>query len=194
LVPRQKIIANVPQNAAKRLKTLQNTAKHRKTPQNTTKHRKTPQNTTKICKTPQNTAKRRKRAHGCCQFATKCHKAPQNAAKHRKHRKTLENAGKRRKTPENAAKRRKTPQNATKYWELAISHRRTKYLGGLKNPAPFSGLLKLIVNHNWGAMAHGPENIFSGFCLETHVFGSNPPLKKNNFAGVIVYLTFWREQ
>ncbi len=146
LVLQQKIIANAlqnaakrcktPQNAAKRHKTPQNTAKHHKTPQNTAKHRKTPQNTAKHrktqqntakhSKTPQNTATHRKRAHGRCQFAAKCRKTPQNAAKRRK------------------------------YCELAISLRGTKYLGGLKKPAPFSGLLKLIVDHNWGAAAPFP--------------------------------------
>ena len=73
--------------------------------------------------------------------------------------KTPQNAAKRRKTPQNATKRRKTPQNAPKrhkYRELGISLRRTKYLGGLKIPAPFSGLLKLIMDQNWGAPAPFP--------------------------------------
>jgi hypothetical protein len=39
---------------------------------------------------------------------------------------------------------------------LAISLCGTKYLGGLKKPAHFSGLLKLIVDHNWGATAPFP--------------------------------------
>jgi len=43
-----------------------------------------------------------------------------------------------------------------KYRALAISLRATKYFVGLKNPAPFSGLLKLIVDQNWGATAPFP--------------------------------------
>ena len=88
-----------------------------------------------------------------CQRTAKCRKMSQNATKHRK---TQQKAAKGRKTPQNAATRRKTPQNATIYCKLAISLRGPKYLGGLKNPAPFSGLLKLIVDHNWGATAPFP--------------------------------------
>jgi hypothetical protein len=84
------------------------------------------QNAAKCCKMPQNAAKHCKCAHGHRQFAAKCRKMLQNAPKCRK---TPENAGKRRKTPENAAK-------CHKYCKLAISLRRTKYLGGLKTPAP----------------------------------------------------------
>ena len=69
-------------------------------------------------------------------------KLPQHEQK--KHWETPENAAKRRKTLQNAAKRRK-------YHGLVISLFGTKYLGGLENPAPFSGLLKLIVDQNWGA-------------------------------------------
>ena len=62
-----------------------------------------------------------------------------------------------------AAKRRKydrgcrqfTPK-CRKYHELVMSLRGTKYLGGGQKTAPFSGLLKLIVDHNWGAMAPFP--------------------------------------
>ncbi len=80
----------------------------------------------------QKAGKRCKRAHSCCQFA----------AKHRK-------------TPQNTAKRRKMLQNAAKYRELALGLR-DQIFGGLKNPAPFSGLLKLIMHHNWGATAPFP--------------------------------------
>ena len=75
-------------------------------------------------------------------------KPPKNAGNRRKppetagnRRKTPENTGKHRKTPENTGKHRKTPENTgkrRKYPELEISLRGTKYLGGLKKPAPFS--------------------------------------------------------
>ena len=136
LVLRRKLIANAPQNAAKHRKTPQNTAKCRKTPQNTAKHRKTPQNTAKHRKTPQN--------------ATNALTVVANL---------LLNAANHRQTPPNTAKHRKAPQNIAKhhkYCELAISLCGTKYLGGLKKPAHFSGLLKLIVDHNWGATAPFP--------------------------------------
>ena len=102
--------------------------------------------------------------------ARKCPKMPENAGKRRKTQKNaanmlavvanlLQNTGKCRKTPENAGNCWKTPENAgkrRKYCELAISLRGSKYLGRLKKPAPFSGLLKLIVDHNWGATAPFP--------------------------------------
>ena len=154
LVLQQKLIAKTPQNAAKRRKTPQNAAKRRKMPQNAAKCRKMPQNTAKGHKTPQNAEKRRKRAHGPFQFTAKCRKIPENARKCHK-------------TPQNAAKR-------CKYHELAIRLRGTKYLWGPKNPAPFSGQLKLIVDHNWGATApFPPENIFSGFFQDNQLSFSN---------------------
>ena len=148
------LVANVPKNATKRHKTPQNATTYHKTPQNATKRLKTPQNATKRHKTPQNAAK-------CCIML-------HNAAKHHK---TLQNAVKRRKLPQTCPRLlpvcHKTPQNTAKcrkYCKLAISLCGTKYLGGLKNPTPFSGLLKLIMDHNWGAtVPFPPENNVSSF-------------------------------
>ncbi len=113
----------MPQIAAKRRKTPQNTAKHHKTLQNTAKHRKTPQNAANalvvIANLPQNTRKRRK--------------MPQNAAK-------------RCKTLQNAAKRRKTPP-ILRIGDKSFLDQIFGGGGGVKNPAPILGLLKLIVDH-----------------------------------------------
>ena len=73
---------------------------------------------------------------------------PPNTAKRRK---TPQHS----KTPQNNAKQRKMLQNAAKYRELALGLRDQIFVG-LKNPAPFSGLLKLIMHHNWGATAPFP--------------------------------------
>jgi hypothetical protein len=152
LVLQRKLIANA----------LQNAAKCRKMPQNAAKCRKMPQNAAKCRKTPQNAAKRRKMPQTRSQLSPIHRKMPQNAAKRPK---TPENAGKHCKTPQNAAKRRKTLQNAANLanWGCLCG---TKYLGGLKNPVPFSGLLKLIVDTIGGPRPpFPPENIFTGFLI-----------------------------
>jgi len=74
LVPRLKLIANLPQIPLNRCESPQIAlANRRKMPQNAAKCHKTPQNAAKRRKTPQNTAKRRKTP----QNAAKCRKMPQ---------------------------------------------------------------------------------------------------------------------
>jgi hypothetical protein len=67
--------------------------------------------------------------------------------------------------PENAGKRRKMPQNATKsqksqktpqILQVGDKSLRDQIFGGAKKPTPFAGLLKLIVDHNWGGQGPLP--------------------------------------
>jgi hypothetical protein len=54
-------------------------------------------------------------------------------------------------SPENAGKRRKMQET-----QIGDKSSWDQSFGGAKNPAPFSGLLKLIVDQNWGATTPFP--------------------------------------
>ena len=110
---------------------------------------KAPQNAAKRRKTPQNAAKRRKRPQNTVNMLAVVANLPENA---RKFRKTPQNATKRHKKPKKAKKSKKTPQ----ILRVGDKSLRDQIFGGAKKPTPFAGLLKLIVDHNWGGQGPLP--------------------------------------